>query len=187
VPLPPWAMRAGARETIYFNPAEVNVAIVTCGGLCPGLNDVVQGLVNKLADYGVPDGHTLGIKCASDAQTLVLCHHAGAGQQHATLVLLRNAPRMRCSISVRPSCTRQRIAACRYGYRGFYDRDDKPAVLTRRSVDGIQLQGGTILGTSRGGADIKWGLQTLAAHAVQVSQANRPATRHRLHICPSVL
>lgn len=64
VPLPPWAMRAGARETIYFNPAEVNVAIVTCGGLCPGLNDVVQGLVNKLTDYGVPDGHILGIKCA---------------------------------------------------------------------------------------------------------------------------
>ncbi len=62
VPLPPWAMRAGARETIYFNPSEVNVAIVTCGGLCPGLNDVVQGLVNKLSDYGVPEGHILGIK-----------------------------------------------------------------------------------------------------------------------------
>lgn len=55
-------MRAGARETIYYNPAEVNVAIVTCGGLCPGLNDVVQGLVNKLSDYGVPEGHILGIK-----------------------------------------------------------------------------------------------------------------------------
>ena len=26
VPLPPWAIRAGARETIYFNPAEVKVA-----------------------------------------------------------------------------------------------------------------------------------------------------------------
>ena len=63
VPLPPWAMRAGARDTIYYNPAEVNVAIVTCGGLCPGLNDVVQGLVNKLSDYGVPEGHILGIRC----------------------------------------------------------------------------------------------------------------------------
>ena len=55
-------MRAGARENIFYNPAEVNVAIVTCGGLCPGLNDVVQGLVNKLTDYGVPDGQILGIK-----------------------------------------------------------------------------------------------------------------------------
>lgn len=26
VPLPPWALRAGARETIWFNPAEVNAA-----------------------------------------------------------------------------------------------------------------------------------------------------------------
>ena len=66
------------------------------------------------------------------------------------------------------------LAVCRYGYRGFYDRDDKPVVLTRRSVDGIQLQGGTILGTSRGGADIKWGPQH-AAHAVDGSQsAGRP-------------
>ena len=28
-------------------------------------------------------------------------------------------------------------------------------ILTKASVDGIQLQGGTILGTSRGGADMK--------------------------------
>ena len=56
-------MRAGARETIYYNPAEVTAAIVTCGGLCPGLNDVVQGLVRKLEDYGVPEGNILGIRC----------------------------------------------------------------------------------------------------------------------------
>ena len=36
---------------------------MTCGGLCPGLNDVVQGLVSKLTDYGVPDGNIIGIKC----------------------------------------------------------------------------------------------------------------------------
>ncbi len=65
VPLPPWAVRAGARKEIYFNPPETNVAIVTCGGLCPGLNDVVQGLVRKLEDYGVPEGNILGIKCAA--------------------------------------------------------------------------------------------------------------------------
>ena len=43
----------------------------------------------------------------------------------------------------------------RYGYQGFYDKTEKPVVLTRKNVDGIQLTGGTILGTSRGGADIK--------------------------------
>ena len=62
VPLPPWALRAGARETIYHDPNTVNCAIVTCGGLCPGLNDVVQGIVRKLEDYGVPDGNILGIR-----------------------------------------------------------------------------------------------------------------------------
>jgi 6-phosphofructokinase 1 len=63
-----------------------------------------QGLVNKLTDYGIPEGNILGI---------------------------------------------------RYGFRGFYDKAIKPIVLTKQSVDGIQLQGGTILGTSRGGANIK--------------------------------
>jgi hypothetical protein len=40
-PLPPWAIRAGAREKIYHDPRNTTAAIVTCGGLCPGLNDVV--------------------------------------------------------------------------------------------------------------------------------------------------
>jgi 6-phosphofructokinase 1 len=34
--------RAGAREKIYFRPEEVTVGLVTCGGLCPGLNDVIR-------------------------------------------------------------------------------------------------------------------------------------------------
>ena len=62
--LPLWAMRAGARQQIYFDPKKVNAAVVTCGGLCPGLNDVVQGIVKKLEDYGVPNGNILGIRCA---------------------------------------------------------------------------------------------------------------------------
>ena len=45
-------------------PAPGRHAVVTCGGLCPGLNDVVQGLVSKLTDYGVPDGNIMGIKWA---------------------------------------------------------------------------------------------------------------------------
>lgn len=46
----------------------------------------------------------------------------------------------------------------RYGYKGFYNRKKKPVVLNSKAVEGIQLQGGTILGTSRGGADIKYEL-----------------------------
>lgn len=113
--LPEWAIRSGPRRKVYLEPSKVTAAIVTCGGLCPGLNDVIQNLVCTLADYGVPEDQILGI---------------------------------------------------RYGLRGFYEREDKPITLTRKYVDGIHLKGGTILGTSRGGANIKeivrridlWGL-----------------------------
>ncbi|XP_021758835.1 ATP-dependent 6-phosphofructokinase 5, chloroplastic-like [Chenopodium quinoa] len=48
-----WVHRAGPREEIYFRPEEVNAAIVTCGGLCPGLNDVIRQIVITLDIYGV--------------------------------------------------------------------------------------------------------------------------------------
>lgn len=35
---------AGPREKIYFNPAHVHAAIVTCGGICPGLNNVLRAV-----------------------------------------------------------------------------------------------------------------------------------------------
>ncbi|WP_029895831.1 ATP-dependent 6-phosphofructokinase [Desulfohalovibrio reitneri] len=36
---------AGPREPIYFKPSKVKCAIVTCGGLCPGINDVIRSIV----------------------------------------------------------------------------------------------------------------------------------------------
>ena len=133
IPLPPYAQRSGPRRTIYADPAATTAAIVTCGGLCPGLNDVVQNIVFTLADYGVPDGQVYGV---------------------------------------------------RYGLRGFYARGAKPVDLSPDRVQGIHLDGGTILGTSRGGADVPeivrrlslWGVTQLyvvggnggnaAAHAI---------------------
>ncbi len=45
---------AGPRRKIYFDPPQVTAGIVTCGGLCPGLNNVIRGLVKALAvHYGV--------------------------------------------------------------------------------------------------------------------------------------
>jgi 6-phosphofructokinase 1 len=45
---------AGPRRSIFFDPAKLRVGIVTCGGLCPGINDVIRGLVMELAfHYGV--------------------------------------------------------------------------------------------------------------------------------------
>ena len=46
--------KPGPKELIYFEPAKTKVAIVTCGGLCPGLNNVIRGLVTHLYNrYGV--------------------------------------------------------------------------------------------------------------------------------------
>ncbi len=45
---------AGPRDRIFFDPSKTRAAIVTCGGLCPGLNDVIRGLVLALNyQYGV--------------------------------------------------------------------------------------------------------------------------------------
>ncbi|KAK7379957.1 hypothetical protein VNO78_32235 [Psophocarpus tetragonolobus] len=46
--------RAGPRQKVYFEADEVKAAIVTCGGLCPGLNTVIRELVCGLHHmYGV--------------------------------------------------------------------------------------------------------------------------------------
>jgi len=47
---------AGPREKIFFDPGVVAAGIVTCGGLCPGLNDVIRAIVMTLwHHYGVRD------------------------------------------------------------------------------------------------------------------------------------
>jgi 6-phosphofructokinase 1 len=56
--------RSGPREKIFFDPKKTKCAVVTCGGLCPGLNDVIRGLVMTLTYsygvktiYGIPYGY----------------------------------------------------------------------------------------------------------------------------------
>jgi 6-phosphofructokinase 1 len=44
---------AGPRRKIFFDPSKTRAGIVTCGGLCPGLNDVIRSLVRNLTyHYG---------------------------------------------------------------------------------------------------------------------------------------
>ncbi|MBW2334181.1 MAG: ATP-dependent 6-phosphofructokinase [Deltaproteobacteria bacterium] len=48
--------KAGPREKIFFNPAISKAALVTCGGLCPGLNDVIRAIVMVLwYRYGIKE------------------------------------------------------------------------------------------------------------------------------------
>ena len=90
---------AGPREEVFFAGEEVKAAIVTCGGLCPGLNTVVKELVNCLrSQYGVDEVY--GIK---------------------------------------------------NGYMGFYSKEYLK--LTQADVSTIHRQGGSMLGSSRGGHD----------------------------------
>jgi 6-phosphofructokinase 1 len=93
---------AGAREKLFFDPSAARAGIVTCGGLCPGLNDVIRSVFFELHyAYGVQD-----------------------------------------------------VFGFRWGYQGLDpERGAAPVVLTPELVDRIHLQGGTILGTSRGPVD----------------------------------
>ena len=46
----------GPRRKVFHPPGATRAGIVTCGGLCPGLNDVIRGLVMELkTHYGVSD------------------------------------------------------------------------------------------------------------------------------------
>ncbi|MBX7244383.1 MAG: ATP-dependent 6-phosphofructokinase [Candidatus Sumerlaeaceae bacterium] len=58
---PPSLECGGPRQKIFFDPAKTRAGIVTCGGLCPGLNDVIRAIVLGLHyHYGV--GGTLGFR-----------------------------------------------------------------------------------------------------------------------------
>ena len=93
---------AGPRKRIFFDPAKTRVGIVTCGGLCPGINDCIRGIVMEMTfHYGVT-----------------------------------------------------RIHGFRNGYQGFIPRYGHDVLdLAPSSVSMAKEDGGTILGTSRGGQD----------------------------------
>jgi len=52
---------AGPREKIFFDPSKLKCALVTCGGLCPGLNDIIRSIVLELY-YGYGVKNIYGIK-----------------------------------------------------------------------------------------------------------------------------
>ena len=52
---------AGPRQNIFFDPSKLKCALVTCGGLCPGLNDIIRSIVLEL-HYGYGVGNIIGIR-----------------------------------------------------------------------------------------------------------------------------
>lgn len=111
-------VRAGPRELLHFDPMWSTAAIVTCGGLCPGLNNIIRELVNTLF-------HLYNVKS---------------------------------------------VLGVRGGYAGFSLEDTihKPISLTPESVSSIHLNGGSILGTSRGGFKLQETVAFLQKHSVNM-------------------
>ena len=108
---------AGARGNLFFNPPETRAGVVTCGGLCPGLNDVIRSLFFELH-------HAYGVK---------------------------------------------EVLGFRWGYQGLDpEHGAEPLVLTPDLVDRIHLQGGTILGTSRGPVDKARAVENLIRRRVNI-------------------
>src|SRR5215475_14023167 len=108
---------AGARQHLFFNPPETCAGIVTCGGLCPGLNDVIRSLFFEM-------------------------HHAYGVKQ---------------------------VLGFRWGYQGLDpEHGAEPLLLTHEIVDRIHLQGGTILGTSRGPVDKERAVENLIRRRVNI-------------------
>jgi 6-phosphofructokinase 1 len=53
--------KAGPRKKLFFDPATTRAAIVTCGGLCPGLNNVIRSITREL-NFGYGVTSVLGIR-----------------------------------------------------------------------------------------------------------------------------
>jgi 6-phosphofructokinase 1 len=114
---PPSFEIAGPRAKIFFDPKGLKCGIVTCGGICPGVNDVIRAIV------------------------LSLFHHYGIDKVHGF----------------------------RFGYAGLTANPPLPPMeLTPQRVDGIHMNGGTILGTSRGPQDVAEMVDTLERMQISI-------------------
>lgn len=52
---------AGPRDKLFFDPQQTRAGIVTCGGLCPGLNNVIRSLFLEM-HYGYGESEVLGFR-----------------------------------------------------------------------------------------------------------------------------
>jgi 6-phosphofructokinase 1 len=74
----PMFEKAGPRRSIFFEPLKLTCGIVTCGGLCPGLNDVIRTITlsllwqyNVKAVYGFRYGY-LGLSSKAPKEPILL-------------------------------------------------------------------------------------------------------------------
>jgi len=91
-------VRAGPRQTLHFAPEKgIRAAVVTCGGLCPGLNNVIREIVDSLHNlygaelvYGVRGGY-MGFTSSEDTPYVLVSsqkeEHQFQSMQNPTVVV----------------------------------------------------------------------------------------------------
>lgn len=135
-------VRAGPRASLYFDPTTVKAAIITCGGLCPGLNNVIRELVETLwQGYGVRTiyGLRFGFWGFHTADALAGAGKTGGADPAEEPILL--TPDVVASING--------IGGTILGSnRGGHDMDVILAFLRSRGVNQVYIVGGD--GTHRG-------------------------------------
>eukprot|EP00746_Dinoflagellata_sp_MGD_P142503 gnl/MRDRNA2_/MRDRNA2_75462_c0_seq1.p1 gnl/MRDRNA2_/MRDRNA2_75462_c0~~gnl/MRDRNA2_/MRDRNA2_75462_c0_seq1.p1 ORF type:complete len:546 (-),score=93.55 gnl/MRDRNA2_/MRDRNA2_75462_c0_seq1:36-1673(-) len=127
--------RAGPRKELHFDPKEVRAAIVTCGGLCPGLNDIIHHIVEVLSyTYGVEIifGIRGGYRGLARGPVRV------ALEEHYSMITI--ADKFGLTVTSVAHSSEDHFA---------------PIILTPENVHSIQHDGGSMLGCSRGGFDIE--------------------------------
>jgi 6-phosphofructokinase 1 len=91
---------AGPRAKLFFDPKRTRAGIVTCGGLCPGLNNVIRSLFHELHyGYGVPEvlgfrGGYGGLDPASGAEPVTITPQLvhGIHQKGGTILSTSRGP-----------------------------------------------------------------------------------------------
>lgn len=64
---------AGPRRQIFFRPSATTLAVVTCGGICPGLNDVIRNIVMH-GHYGYGVHRILGLRYGFESLNPAFAH-----------------------------------------------------------------------------------------------------------------
>ncbi len=143
---------AGPRARLFFKGDKVTAGIVTCGGLCPGLNDVIRTIVMELHwEYGVKNilGFRYGYEGMSSnrrEEPMVMTHDIVKDIQHEGGTILGTS-------------------------RGPQDVNDMADTLLKFKVDILFVIGGD--GTFSGAHELA---QCIGARGLKISVIGLPKT-----------
>ena len=113
---------AGPRQHLYFDPTRAKCAIVTCGGLCPGLNDVIRAIVMEAFHaYNVPA--VMGIRYGLEGFIQRYGHLPMELTPAFTDVIVKRYIRITGKQNVR--CVRQGRELSREEIAGIFDPDEE--------------------------------------------------------------